>query len=326
MLPDGTLVYATRDARDEIYTTDIDPATGAFVGDLRPLSRRPVTARRSATWSPDGKQYAYLAVVNAIVDPQPVLAVGQVDSGEERIIPITGPQVPPVNGITWVGDSLYLNRVFSIERVVVETGARTTLASFPPDRMEIGVISPAPGASDLLVLFVEPGTTGSRRVGLLRVDTLTGRSTEIASRVGRVMALSPDGSTLAVRAVVQDASEILIRPVHGGEWKQVAGLPQPPPAAAPATANGSGGDFRWTPDGKALLIVREEPGADSSQAVLLRVPLDGGPVQKLAEPARLNRMDRIQLHPNGRQAMFHTFTYRYELWSVKNYLPGAASR
>ena len=314
MLPDGTLVYSTRDRRSEIYATDIDPSTTAFVGDLRPLSRRPVADRRCATWSPDGKQYAYLGVVNPLADPQPVLVVGRVDSGEERTIPMRrGPR--PTVSMTWVGDSLYLNRSLTIDRVVVETGAETRLASFSPEQLEIGDITPAPGGSDLLVMFVEPGTAGSRRSGLLRMNATTGEWTEIGKRIGRHMTLSPDGTRLATREDARNSTTVLVKSVNGGEWKEVAHLTER------GLYGGRAGDYQWTPDGTALLLVREESGAESNQAVLLRVPVDGSPVKTLAAPEGLNRMAQIRIQPNGKQAMFRALVDRDELWSVKNYLP-----
>ena len=323
MQPDGTLVYSTRDQRDEIYVTDIDPGTGAFVGELRPLSRRPVPQRRYATWSPDGQQYAYLAVVNPRVDPQFVLAIGRVDTGVERTIPLSrrpgqGPGPGSGMGMAWVGDSLYLNRVFAIDRVVVETGAVTTLASFSPEQLEVGEITAAPGGSDLLVMIVEPGTTNSRRSGLLRMNAITGEWTEIDRRIGRHMALSPDGTRLATRENARDSTRVLVKSLNGGEWKQVAHLTER------GLYGGRAGPSHWTPDGTALLLVREESGLEANQAVLLRVPVDGGPVTILAAPEGLNRMDNIKLQPNGKQAMFHTLVDRCELWSVRNYLPSAA--
>jgi serine/threonine-protein kinase len=87
--------------------------------------------------------------------------------------------------------------------------------------------------------------------------------------VGRIafgispVAFSPDGRTLALRAVKQDTSRIFIRALDAAEWKPVAGSDG---------ASGAG----FSDDGR-YLVTNVRPGLK-----FVRIPLDGGTVTELA--------------------------------------------
>ena len=310
MLADGTLLYSTFDVHEAIYTTRIDSSTGAFVGSAEPLSRRP-TKNRLGAWSPDGKQYAYVGLIGEIADGQPILVVGQMDSGQERLLPFTLEQPGgPLAWLAWVGRSLYLARVRSIDRIDVETGAKTPLiAAFPPGR-QIQRLSTAVNDPALLVDFTDgvPIT----RAGVLRVDIETGQTTEVAVKDGaRSLVLTSDGSQAAS---LEGANSISVKRL-GGEWKPIANL----------TGESIVMDLQWMPDGKALQVVRAGVEDVSSRHVVLRIPLEGGPAQKLGEAPAMGPLLDVQPHPNGDRVMFRTAIFQRDFWSVRNYaLPAVA--
>ena len=87
--------------------------------------------------------------------------------------------------------------------------------------------------------------------------------------VGRIafgispVAFSPDGRTLALRAVKSDTTRIFVRALDGADWKPIAGS---------EGASGAG----FSDDGR-FLVTNIRPAAK-----IVRIPLDGGAVTELA--------------------------------------------
>ncbi|RMG46672.1 MAG: S9 family peptidase [Acidobacteria bacterium] len=98
---------------------------------------------------------------------------------------------------------------------------------------------------------------------------------------------SPDGSLIAYRRQRQpgyesDEYELAVRAVDGGEERILT-----------AHFDNWVDDFAWFPDGEALLFLAEEHGATP----LYRVPLNGGPLEKIVEHATI---DSFAIAPDGK--------------------------
>jgi hypothetical protein len=124
------------------------------------------------------------------------------------------------------------------------------------------------------------------------------------------VALSPDGKRAAGVAANGDLDgsdlTISVGPVGGGEWKQL-------------TANGGGG-IEWTTDGAALYYRRIDPRTGMN--ALMRISAEGGEPVKLVElegpPTQSRALFRV--HPDGHQALFHTYLHWSELWAARDLL------
>ena len=84
------------------------------------------------------------------------------------------------------------------------------------------------------------------------------------------------------------------------------------------------GPFRnwatWTPDGTALLVLKEEPQAGEGMSRLWVVPVDGAdPVatELVYEPTS-SGFHPIDIHPDGRHIVYGEGNYFHQFWAVHN--------
>jgi hypothetical protein len=315
--PGGSLYFASRISQRDVYTANLDPATGKVVSDPRRVSESYIGQNAGPSrWSPDGRLLAFIRRG----PKNPSIVIHNVSTGEEREVPGVQPVMISLGDyLAWFPDGRSLlvagpGRVF--RRVDIETGK--TQATFP---IPVGL----PGYSSRLsqdgkMLFYtrrEPcaGPTGAGSdCTLLRLvghDLQSGAERELyqtKSASSLFLALSADGRQLAVLTLgstERDARSLVIVPVEGGTAREVRTLRQGFNSINP---------HAWTADSRHVLVT----SSDSHGSQLWSYPADGSEPQ----PAGL-KMDGLvmpSVSPDGRQIAFVAGGSRDELWEIRNVL------
>jgi Tol biopolymer transport system component len=124
----------------------------------------------------------------------------------------------------------------------------------------------------------------------------TGEESEVVKIKGLNYDLSPDGREVVFQDQVNGAVKTVS--LNGGEPRELF--------------RGSGGYFRWTRDGR-YIIVRES-------GTFWRVPAQGGTPLKL--DIAVPKMQFFTLHPDNRRFAFSVNEEsKSELWVMENFLP-----
>ena len=76
----------------------------------------------------------------------------------------------------------------------------------------------------------------------------------------------------------------------------------------------------WSPDGRYLLYV----GSSDGNSELWRVPVSGGPPEKL--DLSVDGVEAIRFHPDGRRIAIEAFRSGGEIWVMENFLPATAGQ
>ena len=197
-------------------------------------------------------------------------------------------------------------------------------------RSGIGDLSP-----DDKTLYLFTGSKSREHwTGIVGVNPSTGEQRPIVTFPGdglrgNGLALSPDGSTLALMVWAEGSpsqARIITVGVDGTGYRELHG---PFPAQALADK------MRWTPDGRSILFI----SAATSGWRVMRVPADGGraepdgldsttlsgsvPLPRLAAGTATN----IDLNPDGSRIVFTAFTLpTIEIWALENVLAVLSAR
>jgi len=126
--PDGSFYYTTRTYLGRLYNGEIDLETGKVLVPPAPVTTRYTAPPNFLTWSPDGRNLAYLSRAVG----KHILTIRSAATGEERFLSGLG----FVNQISWAPDgrSVIARGSGGIIRIDTETSAITKLAdkgSFP---------------------------------------------------------------------------------------------------------------------------------------------------------------------------------------------------
>jgi Tol biopolymer transport system component len=98
--------------------------------------------------------------------------------------------------------------------------------------------------------------------------------------------LSPEGQTVAFISDITGVPELWAVPAAGGWPTQLTNL------------NENVSDVRWSPDGKWLIFASDYGGNERRD--LFRVPVGGGPIEKLTDTKLSESEPRILLMRNGK--------------------------
>jgi Tol biopolymer transport system component len=267
-------------------------------------------------WSPDGKTLSYaLTGANGIR----VLALRSAETGALR-------EVRPAlqyfrasawlpdgrSVITWGRDLKGRPGVYQIDLA----GGRHTLVAESGD---IG--NPQVSADGRKVYYTRGQFVPTERPArFLEHDLATGQIREIQRDGGQTDGrLSPDGQLLAATVGRQESSTwgVSIKPIAGGE----ARIYPVGTASSPTGTIETQPD--WTPDGKAVLVLRALAGTPTRKELWL-VPIDGRPARKLdidvdnwiVGPAG------VRLSPDGTRITFLSGKVAQEVWRIESHLPG----
>ena len=327
--------FGTHVESQQVHTATIDPSGSGFVTDPRPVGDPSTPATLSGAWSVDGEQLAYVRRGQAGYS----LVVRAVDGGEERTIELSSMQ--GVRDVAWAPDGesvLVLGAArarqdvgVGIYRIDLTSGKATFLVRGPGEAGQFAV------ARDGQSLYIARTLKGIVRFDLsTREEALV--YADLASRHALV-AVSPDGATLAFTAAdttlgtepVIQGSLLVVMPTDGRGAAREVYRTHAPERLARRTG------LSWTPDGRALLLVRfvgytppsEETACSGANVCrfLSRIAIDGGTLQDLVrldcDMTALRCLPlRLRVHPDGRRIAFNWGSAKGEIWMMTGFAMG----
>ncbi|MCJ7606436.1 MAG: tetratricopeptide repeat protein, partial [Thermoplasmata archaeon] len=253
--PDGSLYYKTNTSFGGLYNGEVDLETSKVLVPPAPVTTRYTGPVAQPTWSPDGRNLAYLSHPGFIGLGNNILTIRSAATGEERFL---SPRLRYVNQISWAPDGRSVIAVaitgtgLGIFRIDTETSGITKLTD--------GGLAPHLCPDGKTLVFVK-GETGRPGPIIRKRNLDTGEESEVVLIRGIIYDLSPDGREV----VFQLDGAIKTVSLDGGEPRELfRGLAQ-------------GYDLRWTRDGR--YIIARARGTESNEILL--VPSQGGTPLKL---------------------------------------------
>jgi Tol biopolymer transport system component len=297
--PDGSFYYKTHTSSGGLYNGAVDLETGKVLVPPAPVTTRYTGPPSMPTWSPDGRNLAYISRRGSIAPGNNILTIRSAATGEERLL---SPRLRFVNQISWAPDgrsviALGITETESgIFRIDTETSGITKLAD--------GGLFPKLCPDGKTLVFADGAIIRKRNLD-------TGEESEVVNGgTGGTMQmhydLSPDGREVVFQA---DGSVKTVS-LNGGEPRELfRGLAQ---------------DYwlRWTRDGRYIIV----HALGTASGEIWRVPAQGGTPLKLdlSVPKLVGDCGCFTLHPDNRRFAFSvTEESKSELWVLENFLPAA---
>jgi len=306
----GACYYGTYAGTQEVYTAEIDLASGKLVSPPQPASRRWVGISRTPDWSPDGKFLAYLRGGQIVIR--------SAETGEERELK---PKARSLRGLAlrWAPDGKFLvvpgidnEGRRGLMHVDVQTGDATLLVPLLERDTYFPRFDCSPDGKTIFYVS-QDAPEGNDRT-LFAWDLQTRRETALVRRrsLGS-FSVSPDGRWLVLTAWGEPTNSqvLFIMPAAGGDLRELVRIDA-------EEANGRVTPL-WTPDGRWVIFAKGARGKPTRDVQLWRIPAEGG------EPTRLDvtidNLWRLRLHPDGRRIAFDTSGGKAEVWVLENFLP-----
>ena len=306
----GACYYGTYAGAHEVYTAEIDLASGKLVSPPQPASRRWVGISRTPDWSPDGKFLAYLRGGQIVIR--------SAETGEERELK---PKARSLRGLAlrWAPDGKFLvvpgidnEGRRGLMHVDVQTGDATLLVPLLERDTYFPRFDCSPDGKTIFYVS-QDAPEGNDRT-LFAWDLQTRRETALVRRrsLGS-FSVSPDGRWLVLTAWGEPTNSqvLFIMPTAGGDLRELVRI-------GAEESNGRVTPL-WTPDGRWVIFAKGARGKPTRDVQLWRIPAEGG------EPTRLDvtidNLWRLRLHPDGRRIAFDTSGGKAEVWVLENFLP-----
>ncbi len=306
MTRDGSLFYPVRVSRRRLKIAKIDMETGKFIQQPSSPIERFVGGNSGGVFSPDGDELAYRSQRRGW--NQNAIVIRSLKTGKERELPH---QLRQVRGIiNWRPDG---------KRLRVRGGDQNGEQGFFD-------VDAATGETQLIVasakIAAPQWTPDGKRIlgrsnqgeGLHSYSLADGSIEAIPGDLGDayLFSLSPDGHQIAT---IHGRSEIRLRPVEGGDGRVLATTDE---------QHRFGRWTVWTPDGKALLVLKgvRWTGRPTGKALwtLWIVPVDGSaPVEtelnhELANGGALP----LDIHPDGKRVVYAAGGYFQQFWALRD--------
>jgi Tol biopolymer transport system component len=289
--PDGSFYYKTHTRLGGLYNGAVDLETGKVLVPPAPATTRYTGPPSQPTWSPDGRNLAYLSRRSSVGPENNILTIRSAATGEERFL---SPRLRFVNQISWAPDGRSVIALGSTGRengnfrIDTETSGITKLAD--------GGGAPHLCPDGKTLVFVVGGPSIRKR----NLDT--GEESEVVKIKGMIYDLSPDGREV----VFQVDGAVKTVSLDGGEPRELfRGLAK-------------NYQLRWTRDGR--YIIAQALGTASKE--IWRVPAQGGTPLKLDLSVPKMEPFSFTLHPDNRRFAFSlTEGSKIELWVLENFLP-----
>jgi len=286
--PDGSLYYETHTSSGRLYDGAVDLETGRILVPPAPVTTRYTSSTVQLTWSPDGRNLAYLSHPGQIGRGNNILTIRSAATGEERFL---SPRLEGVNQISWAPDS---RSIIALGFAATGTGAfRIDTETSEVTKLEGGDVFPHLCPDGKTLVFLGGG-------GIRKRNLDTGEESEVVKTGAVVFDLSPDGREV----VFQVDGAVKTVSLNGGEPRELF------------RSLAKGYQLRWTRDGRH--IIARALGTASNE--IWRIPAQGGTPLKL--DLSVPKMLFFALHPDNRRFAFSVNEgSKSELWVMENFLP-----
>jgi Tol biopolymer transport system component len=286
--PDGSFYYRTYTGLGRLYYGEIDLETGKVLVPPAPVTTRYTSLPNFVTWSPDGRNLAYLSRPGSPVPGNNILTIRSAATGEERFL---SPRLRYVIQISWAPDG---RSVIALGFTETGTGAfRIDTETSEITKLADGGLFPKLCPDGKTLVFRGGG-------GIRKRNLDTGEESEVVKPGTMFYDLSPDGREV----VFQVDGAVKTVSLNGGEPRELfRGLVQQH-------------YLTWTRDGRYIIA----KAFDTASSEIWRVPAQGGTPLKL--DLSVPKMNSFQLHPDNRRFAFSVNEgSKEELWVLENFLP-----
>lgn len=330
----GACCYAIQTMKEDIYIAGLDPFSSHILGESEAVASRFEGSNFGPAWSPDGNYLAFFrkSWENEGSSGASVIIIRSMNTGEERTLPN---KLNQPRAIHWFPDGKSLlvsafrvqedqDYCLDLYRVDVSNGD-TTIILQEVDRTLRPGLSPD-GKRIFYFCRKKPDKTALVSYDLesqeKKVIYLPGHNP--TTRIS--ISLSPDGRRMAFvedNGASPPVFTVKVLEVGGGNPRDLLSVQWP------EWINGARA-LAWTADGRHLMIVKMTFGSGEIQVgsqqilfkdELLRIPVEGGRIQKVELTARV--LDSLSIHPDGSKVAFSALSENppYEIWAMENFLP-----
>ncbi len=318
----GDFYFSKGRPERNVYIAELDPETGKAVRVPQEPLPHMGWSSHFPTYSPDGRQMAYISSRGPRRDTQSILVIRTLDSGGEREILLEQEFILlkwSPDGRTLLGNSFDGSnrsaRSF-LATIDAETGDVRVIKKCEEGRLDQNITESAWSKDGRSVFYVM--NTKSKGLSQLFVRDLESASEKELYRAPSwaerfFISRSPDGRWLAMmnyRGAEEKTRTLRIISTDGKEIRELYQFEE-----------GSNGRSwtAWTPDGKYVVFERYNPEA---MWELWRIPFQGGEPERIG--LTMAKFYTPSYHPNGMRLAFGSngpSTKSPELWIMENFLP-----
>jgi Tol biopolymer transport system component len=318
----GTFYYGQPSAQraysnSDIYTVPFDPDTGKILSPPTLVTQRNSGSNYSPTWSPDGKQLAFVSswqLANGQMSRH--LYIKSLQTSEEREIKL----LPSQGGAPrWSPDGRYIALVkenrLGLYKIDTQTGDATPLVSNDP---ETRTFNPNWSADGKTIFFVK---LKASETSIFVHDLESGQQKVLydpgkGAFIQPSLSTSPDGQWLIFVIRSSLSTRVLIMSSSGGEPRELFRADYP--VAIQHTFG-----VTWSHDGRHVFFAKRVE--DKAPYELWRISVEGGAPQKTG--LMMEDLRDLRIHPDGRQIAFSSGRIdNWEIWAMENFLSAAQSR
>ncbi len=309
----ASLFYSTGGNVSEMYSVDLDPATGKASGKPIPVGPSNDLQNVLPAWSPDSRQLAYHSILAALQGERSprLLHIYSPDTHTQR-------DLNP--GVEYLGASVAW---FSDSRSLLAWGIS------PQGQHGLYKIDSTSGKADMLVpMEMVPAflslskdgrtayyredtpSTGQAHPGLYSRNLETGEQKRLFEGTAGPIVLSPDSRSLAFRTNTSGSAVVMVMPVSGGQPREVF-------RTQPRNLTGTAYGLAWSSDGRYLYLSWRKDF--NSPRGLWRIPVEGGDPQDMGIAMQV---DTISVRPDGRGIAFNAQPVQHSVtWAIDNIRP-----
>jgi Tol biopolymer transport system component len=318
----GSYFYGYSQRLTDIYSAELDPATGEINGPAVKSIRVFEGFNQTPAYSPDGKYLAYVSRRTPVVRQfgyrwgGTVLCIRSLETGKVRELhpdlslfgyPVWSPDGKSIYLVHWNEDD-----EIELSGVDAQTGD-ITLALRHEDRYShFGGHQFSPSGK---MLYYGLRNFKSRDCNIIARDLESGKEETIySSKQFFTFSLSPDGQGLALGFQGRNNSRLELLSIEGGAIKKLYKFEK-------GVTLGGAPNNVWSADGNYLLLSVYDSNADSSLYELWRIAVNGGEPEKLGLKVHKS-FEGLSVHPDGRHITYSTTAkFVSEIWMMENFLP-----
>ena len=321
--PAGSFYYGLAIGTGDVYTAELDLATGRVLTEPQIATQRYVGWNASPAWSPDGQYLAYMSHV--ALRRSEIITIRSLKTGEERDL---SPNLPFIWGpMRWSPDgrSILVSGKDSKARHGLYLIDAQTAKATPIVMWQDAIDTPAwfPDGKRLLYRSWQR-EAGTITETILVRDLETGRETEFfrpspGSNIDDI-ALSRDGQQVALTLLEKEtrSSVLKVLPVAGGEASDLVRAKEPETIV--------GDSLSWSSDSRFIIFGRTRATGQERKTQLLAISPRGGEPHALG--LAMDSVHDVSFHPDGHHLAFATSVGvaregkdKVEVWVMENFLP-----
>ena len=309
----GSFYYGVRTGVRDVYTAEIDPASGRVLSPPVPVADRFVGANMAPEWSTDGSYLAWVS--NRGQHPNRLnadtLCIRSNATGEIREI---SPKLDFIYRLRWYPGGRYLlvqavGTEVGLFRMDSLSGEHTTVR-LRLDKESLKQPALSPDGKTVYFVYGDPDSNNE----VIRARDLATGQEQIVCRPPSWpygLAISPDGRQPALYEGWEQNSSLSVAPIATGQLRTLFSSSQGIKTIA------------WTPDGRHLLFSLTQPANSTGSTAttdLWLIPAEGGQPRKL--DLAMDLLADLRIHPGGRHIAFVAGSHKGEVWAMENFLPG----